>query len=84
MAEALAANLAVTEAGAVMVTVVEALLWEATGPIQPLNTKPAFGVAPIVITLFAAKKSPEGGVTVPAPAGDTAVKSRYWVMKTAL
>lgn len=56
-----------------MVTVVLADVGLATGPVQFAKVKPALAVAVTGTTVLAAKNWPEAGVTVPPPAGATAV-----------
>src|SRR5579872_2478762 len=80
---------AVTVCGAVMVTVVDALVVLATGPVQFTNAKPLFATAVIGTTVPVSANPPTskafGGIeTVPAPVGDTAVVSEYCVLKVAV
>jgi hypothetical protein len=76
--------MAVTVCGPDIVTVVEALVLLATGPLQDTKTYPVVGRALRLTTVPAAYHPPEAGVTVPLPAGETAVVSWYWVVKFAV
>ena len=76
------ANAAVTVTGPDIVTVVAADVELATGPVQPLNANPEFGVAETFCTDPAAKKLPLAGVTVPPD--PATVVSWYCVSKFAV
>ena len=76
--------LAVTVSGPDIVTVVEALVLLATGPFQDTKTYPTAGTVLRFTTVPAAYHPPEAGVTVPLPAGATAVVSWYCGVKLAV
>ncbi len=70
-----AVKFAVTDFAAFIVTVVDAELAFATGPVQFVNVKPLFDVAVRLTTVPLSKKVPDAGVTVPPFDGDAAVVS---------
>ena len=78
-------KLAMTDAGAPIAIVVEALPEFVTVlPAQLVNEKPALGVACRLTTVPELKNWPEAGVTAPPAVGEAAVVNWYWVLKLAV
>ena len=77
------AKFAVTVTGALMVTVVDALVTFATGPLQPVKVNPGFADAVIGIEILLSKNPPVAGETVPPLPGEATTPSWYCTLKVA-